>query len=409
MKLCSEYMETNLKNNNKFIQISGDYKFAHIHLFLNIGANSDPYNKKGLSHLCEHIFIESIIEAYSNKIIDKNFNCMGYTDYDYTVFKFIVSNTNEHVTCLLKMLCEYINGFSVNLRYIEKCKPEVIKEFTDRKEEVRRSLKINSFLTENKIDYVPMGRIDDIYKLSIEDIEVYYRQYASNANLAIFCNPSIRKLGCNNLTIEHSQLNNKKINENIEYKNITNNKILNVDSQYRQQFKVYFKYTNKVFSEKENAAIYILEIIMNYKICSLLDISMEEFSPIYFKRKVIDNDYVFFILCINKYKEKKESNIKKFVDNILDISISNTDVEQAKHVFYELIDRIEDVDEGYTHNNIFHYLTNNELLATTKEQINTLHNIVKSTSLKEICKMKEKIYNDNYKIITNNSNNQKNK
>ncbi|MCB2314113.1 insulinase family protein [Clostridium tagluense] len=407
MKLCSEYMETNLKNDKKFIQISGNYNFAHIHLFLNIGANSDPYNKKGICHLCEHIFIESIIEAYSNKIIDKNFYCIGYTDYDYTVFKFIVSNTNEHVTFLLSILHEYINSFSVKLRYIEKCKSEVIKEFTDRKEDIRRSFKINSFLTENKIDYVPMGRIDDIYKLSIEDVEVYYRQYASNANLVVFCNPSIRKFSCNNLAIGCSQLNNKKINENIEYKNITNNKILNIDSRYRQQLKVYFKYTNRVFNEKENAAIYILEIIMNYKICTLLDINIEEFSPISFKRKIIDNDYVFFILCINKYEEKKESNIIKFVDNILEISISNIDVEQAKNVFYELINQIDYVDEGYTHNNIFHYLTNNELLAVTKEQVNTLRNMVKCISLEEICKIKEKIYNDNYKVITNNLDNSK--
>lgn len=399
MKLCSEYTETILKNNKKFIQISGDYRFANIHVLVNIGVNTDPCKKKGISHLCEHIFLETITNLYSSTIIDKNFSCMGYTDYHYTIFKFRLSNTEKHISYLLKLLNKHINGFCIKFKDFEKCKKDVINECMTRKEDIRYSLKVNKFLTENKIDYVPMGRINDIDSLTIEDIQEHYKQYIYNTNFIIFCDSSIPKLSCYNFIKEYNKINNIKDNM---CKNIGNNKLLYINSRYDPQLKIYFKQNNKIFSEKEKVIIYMLEIILNYKICDLFDINKGKLSPIFFRKKIIDNNNIFYVLCINRYNEIQTYEVKKLVDYIVNMLITDMDIEKAKYMFNSLIEEIDDINESYTYSNVFHYLIHNELLAITKQQIDILTNMIKHINLKEVCKIHRYIYGSEYKIVINN-------
>ncbi|ACT33616.1 conserved hypothetical protein (plasmid) [Clostridium botulinum D str. 1873] len=93
--------------------------------------------------------------------------------------------------------------------------------------------------------------------------------------------------------------------------------MLYINSRYDPQLKIYFKQNNKIFSKKEKVIIYMLEIILNYKICDLFDINKGQLSPIFFRKKIIDNNNIFYVLLDYCFGNKNEfSNLKvgKFED-----------------------------------------------------------------------------------------------
>ena len=74
MNLCSEYIEKIITNDKRFIVVKGDYKHIYVQLYFNIGAYNDYSNAKGISHLCEHIFIAEITKRYLTHIDDEDYS-----------------------------------------------------------------------------------------------------------------------------------------------------------------------------------------------------------------------------------------------------------------------------------------------------------------------------------------------
>jgi hypothetical protein len=186
------------------------------------------------------------------------------------------------------------------------------------------------------------------------------------------------------------------------HKNTQENKskILNIFPEYQNNFKIYFKQTKRKYTYKEKVAKCLIEIIINYKICSYLCIENEQYSPITFKKKIINKDYSFVVMCIDGCEKNLDGVGNNLVGYLLEISISNKDFDQSKDTFISFLKETTDLNDTYVFNSIFHYLIHNDVLSITEKQINQLREIIKEITLDDIIKLKKEIFTNDYKVVT---------
>ncbi len=402
MKLCDTYSEIVIDDDRRnFIKVVGNSSCTKVHLILNNGVNIDPKDKIGISHVCEHIFIEYVAEKYNEKTRDENyFQSMGYTNYEHTVLSFYISSKQENVECLINIITELISNLCVKSEYVQKCKMDVIKECNVKKKESEYSLKVNSFITDENINYLPIGDVDKIINLEEEDITTFLPKYYSSFSFVIIHNKNI------STDIFKNLITKKTISQNSTRKSCCQNtqknigKVLNVNSEYQKNLKIYFKQTKVNYTYKEKVAKCLIEIIINYKICSFLCIDNEQYSPITFKRKIVNKDYSFIVVCLDGY----EKNLKGISDNLaeylLDIFISNKDFNQSMKTFISFLNETTDIDDTYVFNSIFHYLVYEDVLSITDKHVNQLRKMIKKITLDDIIKLKKEIFTSDYKVVT---------
>ncbi len=396
MKLCDKYSEIVISDKRKLIKVVGDTTYTKIYLILNNGVNIDPKDKLGISHLCEHIFIESVSSKYTEKVRDSYFQSMGFTNYEHTVLTFSISSNQGNVECLIDILSELINGHYLKSEYIQKCKMDVIRECNIKQKESEYSLKINKFITDDNINYLPIGDSYKIIHIGKEDIKAFLPQYYDSFSLVIFHHKDI------NVEISEKLVPNKTIFQNsfktycCQNTKEKTSKVLNIQSDYQKNLRIYFKQTKSDYTFKEKVAQCLIEIIINYKICSYLHIKNEQYIPIVFRRKVINDDYSFIVMCMDGYEKNLKDN---FVGYLLDIPISKEDFIQSKDTFILFLNETIDIDDTYVFNSIFHYLIYNEAPSITEEQINQLRRIMKEITLDDIIKLKEEIFTNDYKVV----------
>ncbi len=401
MKLCDTYSEIVIDDGKrKFIKVVGNSTCTKVYLILNNGVNIDPKDKIGISHLCEHIFIESVAEKYNEKMKDGYFQSMGYTNYDHTVLTFSISSKQENVECLINILSELINGLCVKSEYVQKCKTDVIRECDVKKNESEYSLKINRFITDGNINYLPIGDAANILNIEKHDITAFLPKFYDSFSFVIIHNKNI------NVDIFKNLIPKKTISQNSTRKSCCQNteknicKVLNISSEFQKNLRIYFKQTKVNYTYKEKVAKCLIEIIINYKICSYLCIENEQYSPITFKNKIINEDYSFIVVYMDGYEKIINGIANNLVGYLLDFFISNKDFNQSKDTFASFLDETTDINDVYVFNNIFHHLIYDDVLCITEKHVNQLKKMIKEITLDDIIKLKKEIFTSDYKVVT---------
>lgn len=395
MNLCTNYTEFLMNNYKKFIFIEGDFSRIQVHLIISIGANKDPLGKNGLSHLCEHIFLESVAEQYLILTEDNKYNYMGYTDYEFTVLKFVISNCPENMNYLLKVLNSHLNNCGVDTKYIEKCRLSVLEECEDRINHSVKSLKVNTFLTNNIVNYVPIGNIKQIYELNEKDIIEHLNQYASNTNIIIFSDAKIIDKNPNDLlfklpnTITKCEINSKG---NFEDRG----QLLQL-SNVPRNIKIYFKQQNKSLNSKEMVVLHLMEFF----ILQMLDkeIGSEYNLDITIKKKVITKEHSFLVIYVNGIYSKLDINIKKIINNLLEVHIMEHDLETLKNLFRNNIIQTQEINEACIHNNLNNYIRHNDLLCITAQHYKEIGLILNEITIEDMHNKLNGVFNNNYKIL----------
>lgn len=401
MKLCDTYSETVINNGKrKFLEVVGDFTCTKVYLILNNGVNLDPKDKIGISHLCEHIFIESVAKKFNEKMRDCNFQSMGYTNYEYTVLTFSISSRKESLECLINILSELINDLSVKCEYVQKCKNDVIRECNVKNKESDYSLKVNSFITDGNINYLPIGDADKIINIEEEDITAFLSEYYSSFSFVIIHNKSVSlDINFESLITKETIFQNSIRTNCCQNMKKTISKVLNINSDYQKNQRIYFNQTKMNYTYKEKVTKCLIEIIINYKICLYLCIENEQYSPIMFKRKIVNEDYSFIVVCIDGY-EKKIKGMEELVEYLLNIYISNRDFNQSKDTFISFLNETTDINDTFVFNNIFHYLIYDDILSITENHVNQLGKMINEITLDDIIKLKRDIFTSDYKVVT---------
>lgn len=174
--------ENRLKNGLKYFYIQNKKsEKANIILCLNKGSLSDE--KEGTAHLLEHInLIFDKFQMYSHI-----FECTacGYTDYGCTVYQIQTSNCQNNIKRCVEIIKNILTGAYINNDYIEVARKDVEEEFYRNSGNNIKLLSVISG-TEYEIKQ-PLGNIDVIKIISLQDIyEFYYKYYKlQNALLII--------------------------------------------------------------------------------------------------------------------------------------------------------------------------------------------------------------------------------
>ena len=356
------------------ICFKGNFPVGNLCIYIDCGANRDN-KKNGISH----IYIKLLSSQYMSNVKDDNFRCVGYTDYMYTVINITFTESETNLQKLIEAIhIQDITSEEGNIFY-EKSKKEIIMECKLRKDEIKKSLKVNSFIADKRIDYVPLGNIKMINSISyleiIDFLRSNYRDFRcvfllkQSHNIDSFCK-------------EKDKTDNfQRIFDN-NIHGIHTCKISNDNKQ-----KSYFQIRN-------NTHIYylcmaLIEHVFIKKIENQLGLN------VYFMKKKISNVNLYEILCL----ENKSKNMNDVVQFIINNKINEEDLISTKEEFIKHLHDDTLVDLNYAINNIINYFVYGESLLLDEKYIQKVIADLKRISISQVNQIKNETFNSSYWIL----------
>lgn len=175
-------IEQNISGN--IVNIEGDFLHTTIGVVVNFNDNCEDITENGVAHLSEHVFlklIDKIIKDQSD--IDLLF--MGYTDYTYIVFRFAFENDEIGFEHFIKTLYECVENPEITEAIFLQSKKEVIEECKRNIQKRDESKKKNIFLTNSTIGWLPVGNVDIINSIEIQQIHEYLLKFTNFLNIFV--------------------------------------------------------------------------------------------------------------------------------------------------------------------------------------------------------------------------------
>jgi hypothetical protein len=310
------------------ICIDGNFPVGCLCIYIDCGAYKELSEKSGISHLCEHFFIKLLSNQYRNKKNDDKFSCMGYTDYMYTTIIITFTENYANLIDMIKAINITEDTLNIGKKYFNQCKSEIIKECKDREDDIEKSLKVNSFITNNAVDYVPLGNIEAIGTISYEEFIEFFQINYCNFRCVLL----LKQLyNVNNYYFKKSKENN--------ICNIHNNDMIKI-RKYRisdqGKQKIYFHIEHEI--QANYIDLSLVEYILSEKIKTQLGFN------VYFMKKKISDIYIYEILCVNSGDKKVSDDIINFITNY---KIKESDLSYAKQEFISQLQENSVIDLSY--------------------------------------------------------------
>lgn len=388
---------TKITEKNKFFSVSADSKLSEVFIFVNF-ININLTNKlNGLSHLCEHIFLKMVEDKYLDIVKEDNIDYMGFTDYTYTVFKFTLPSDNYFIDILIKVIFECLEIKNIKESYVLQSKNEVITECRNRKSEVEETLPINMFLTDNTINYIPIGNIEDILNITISDIKDFIKGYKDEFNLMI--------LGKELYNLHNIiwKMESKKINQ--DKKKLKKDFYEPQDHIYRilskrDEIKVYVINDIREKDIREKTIQKILQFIFINRFeqyCKNLNINTE--LKIAFLNKVINEDYKYNNINIIGFPINDNYKIEDLIKFVIYRDVNINEFNVGKIEFLEYIKSIGDINYQFLLDSMLGLMLNDDIPFVTTKIINQVCNITNNINEEEFNIVKKALYSNAYKII----------
>lgn len=140
-----------------------DDMYKHLVCIIIGGAENDGV-LHGLAHVCEHMCLLPFIRENNE---DPSYSTYGYTCIDHMVLSFSSQKEDS-----LKKIIEMIKDKSiVRVDRVEIAKHQVICECNNLKKEIALNEKIVGFVTDNRITNFAAGKVDDIKRITTNDVQ----------------------------------------------------------------------------------------------------------------------------------------------------------------------------------------------------------------------------------------------
>lgn len=359
--------------------VTGNYATGCLCIYIDCGANDEPKDKNGLSHLCEHFYIKLLSDKYLSAVQDVNFRCVGYTDYMYTVITILFTENEINFNHVINALEIKEKDLYIGQDYFEKSRTEIISECKIRNKHIAESVLANSYLTNGKVNYVPLGKIDSICSINYKQFAKFFiHKYC---NFQCFCLLQNSYKG-HHKSQEVRTLKCRKV-KNKSYKVSVTGKYL-ISNLCKQ--KIYYRIMIKDCIY--NLCIAILEYIIENKVLSNLGIS--------FMKKCISKKFMYEIICI----DSREENIGiKIHDLITEYKLKESDIYQAKReiILHLKNNKLFDLNHGI--NNIINHLVYNENFLLNDEQICDVIVKIESITFLQLQQIKKEVFHAEYCIL----------
>ena len=265
---------------NKKGIIDKDVKYAHIYAIIKTGANRDPVLKRGLAHFVEHMSLSydkyrrsDLLKSRSQKLIlPDNYLFSGTTDYDYTILKIMTDDNLSRTKEALILLREMTKITFYKKYFFEAVRNEILLEYEHRYDNMIQTQKAVSVLTNNDINYLPIGTIDSIKSVCFEDVIDYVKRTYMPENISLFVVSSFSNDEISAIIDEEWEGN---------FENSLNYKFFKLNSSNsNNSYYVYFKKRNLNFSSEEKAILFLFFHLLTQVIieeCRILGLKCENF------------------------------------------------------------------------------------------------------------------------------------
>ncbi|AZS13297.1 M16 family metallopeptidase [Paenibacillus lutimineralis] len=152
-------------------------------LALKVGSLQESDSENGLAHVVEHMSM--VFDKYRYYAGDIQYNCIGLTDFDRTVYLIKCPNRNEAIRHGLFILKQIALGSYITIEALDEVKQDVLQEVIThhkgRKSKVFKILFDHSFYKTR----LPMGDEEVIKGLSFEQVIAFHEKWYTPDRMAI--------------------------------------------------------------------------------------------------------------------------------------------------------------------------------------------------------------------------------
>lgn len=390
MKLDDIQLKYKEYGKNKFISVKVNSEYCYIYVLVNFNNICENKELNGLAHLCEHIFLKIVENNYNHYITsDEKFSYMGVTDYTYTIFKFTVTANRVNVEKLFDAIVKSLDENVIKHNYIEQSKIEVINECNFRKNEMKKMSTINNFLTNGVINYIPIGNISCVEKISDNNVIDFINTYKNNMSLIFIGNYSY------DFSNIKWKISNKKVSmKNNDSDTLINNK-LKVSLYETEQVDLFFLDNKKIYNEIEKIMQNLLNFIFIDRIEEFCDRREIDISISLIKKK-ISNNFKYNAFC---FVNLSSIYIDDLIFNTFFINVSCIELKKGVKKFIDYLKSIGEFNLEYLVDNVTNFVLNNDIPLINIDIIEKSILLASKISLNEINYFRKELYNQNYKVV----------
>lgn len=151
-----------------------DAKFITLCLVVRHGSKRES-KFPGVAHFLEHMLLEFDVH--------NNISLRGETNYDYTAF--IIEGKKEIFDFLLENILIIATGKSLNKKNIENVRADIIDEYISTTKRCVYKLYKDVLHEYNIRSYLPIGKLENINKITYDDIVCFFNDGYKSNNLSL--------------------------------------------------------------------------------------------------------------------------------------------------------------------------------------------------------------------------------
>ncbi|NLP04039.1 MAG: insulinase family protein [Fibrobacter sp.] len=161
-----------------------------VQLWYKTGSFCESDGIRGISHILEHMMFRGSSkfgpEEHSNRINDVGGHCNAFTTEDVTVF--MDSVPRDYLEMVLEMEADRMQGLLLDKQVFETERKVIIEEYhTYMNNPVAKSMLEfrHEFFSNHPYATGPLGKIEDLKSLTVDDCRDYYRKWYSPDNAVL--------------------------------------------------------------------------------------------------------------------------------------------------------------------------------------------------------------------------------
>ena len=391
------------KENSSSFFASLNVKYGSMYNEFTLGDSKKIYKQPtGIAHFLEHLSFNISKDKTANDLFDPlGSSINAFTTFEYTSYHVsATSDVEQNINNLLDYV--YTPYFTKSLVAKEKgIILEEAKSGMDNPDEVMYYKEFENLLHEDKRREKVIGSLEDIKKISLEDIKFAYDTFYHPENMFMVVSGNIDAY--KTLAIIKDNMSKKKFSK---YKNPKIKKVKEPDTVVKEFetikgnvqipiTSVVLKISNKKLKNEAKTNI-LLSIILksNFGGTSELKTSLIEkklISSIGFSKNCITDNYLIKVNFVSKYPKEVETMV---IDKLNNLTLTKEDFERKKRTsIASLIFLYDDVFE-------VNYNIQDDIIYSSKHQlIENIKTIYESLTYEDALKVLKNIDTSNMSVI----------
>lgn len=360
----------------------------------------------GIAHLVEHINLRLRPRDDVN-IANKKYSSSGKTNFDNTVLEIVIEYGVNSILDSFTIISGIINNSITDIDEFTQCKEEVQEEFYSLEKDINNQQMICEFITDGRIKTIPIGSIDCINKLTVEDANIFMREHYFKENIAIIIAsdinlPDIAKITDNFFAVAKQDKINKVYQKEIYYPDKFF--LLKNDEPTLNRICCYFQRPYKLIDLRGKIVRTLFEMMMNNYIVKQ---NVEyNFTNVSVSDKHITEFYYFTVIKFDSIDGSMPTEKIQLVINTLrtaQFTEDNFKVALALFSNYNVAPCCEELD--FVVNNLISNFLYNEPIHITYKSCKEIESIVNKLSVEDINLYKREVISSSARVVVFNNEN----